>query len=299
MKKRKGLTPLEVIVVLLIIAAILFLFVIGSGITNRHAGELAKRVICGTNLKGLGTVLNVYSSDYDGNFPQLPGKGPWSKRLGFDYYMANPDFTHGGAQSNTPRTITASWFLLVKEADVNPKYLTCPASSQVEFDEIPADKNIVDLWDFGLQPHNHVSYVMQNPYGRFPAHAKLPATFAVAADMNPWFEKGDFVPHATGKNVPQIITPADPETFTLGNSVNHQKLTKKSRFFRTGQNVLFADGHVEWLEQPNCGINKDNIYTFWPTDKDPTAQDIQGGKNPTARDKENDSKSKGDSFLAI
>lgn len=270
-----------------------------------RVGPMAYRIMCGTNLKGLGTALMVYAGDYDGNFPQLPGKGPWSKRLGFDYYMANPDFTPGGAQSNTTRTITASWYLLVREADVNPKSFVCPESrSEIEYDGWnPADKDLVDLWDFRDDALRYVSYAMQNPYGRFPAHTKLPATFAVAADMNPWFrfEKGDFVPPATDKNAPQIITPADPETFSLGNSVNHQQHRSfgPTQYVRIGQNVLFADSHVEWFEQPNCGINKDNIYTFWPTDKDPTAQDIQGGKNPTARDKENDSKSKEDSFLAI
>ena len=36
------------------------------------------------------------------------------------------------------------------------------------------------------------------------------------------------------------------------NSFNHQQ---------EGQNVLFGDGHVEWLSDPFCGTQHDNIYT--------------------------------------
>ena len=47
------------------------------------------------------------------------------------------------------------------------------------------------------------------------------------------------------------------------------------------------------------GIKRDNIYTFWSEDDESADQQKQGGVNPTKRDKENDAKNSGDSFLAI
>lgn len=39
-----------------------------------------------------------------------------------------------------------------------------------------------------------------------------------------------------------------------GNAFAHQE---------DGQNVLFIDTHVGFEKRPFCGINDDNIYTFW------------------------------------
>jgi hypothetical protein len=30
-----------------------------------------------------------------------------------------------------------------------------------------------------------------------------------------------------------------------------------------GQNVLFLDNHIVFAKNPFCGIDEDNIYTFW------------------------------------
>ena len=300
MKKRTGLTLIEVIVIVVILC---FAIVIVLPLMKRRPCS-AFRLICSTNLKGLGTALMVYASDYDDNYPQLPGKGPWSKRLGFDYYMTKPNFTPGGAEEYNSRTITASWYLLVRETDVNPKSFVCPASSQEEFDgRNPAGKDIIELWDFGHNPHNHVSYAMQNPYGRFPANAMAPADFAIAAEMNPWFKDGDIVSPSPGANSENWLTSVNllapywrAEVYVEKYSINWANAYPHER---QGQSVLYGDGHTEWAKTSDVGVKHDNIYTFWPKEKDPTDHDIRIGKNPTARDKENDSKSKDDSFLAI
>ena len=51
-----------------------------------------------------------------------------------------------------------------------------------------------------------------------------------------------------------------------GNSLSHQE---------DGQNVLFLDTHVAFEKRPDCGINDDNIYTFWD------GGDIRRGGMPT------------------
>ncbi len=155
MENRKGLTLVEVIVVFFIILFILFLTAMPQ---LGKVKPIAQRVVCGTNLKGLGTAIVVYANDYDGAYPELPGKGAWSKELGFDYSMMRPDFGPGGAQQLAGRTISASWYLLVRQADVSPKSFVCPSSFQRAFDgENPENLDITELWDFGDDPYKHVS----------------------------------------------------------------------------------------------------------------------------------------------
>jgi prepilin-type processing-associated H-X9-DG protein len=289
MEERKGLSLIEVIVVIVIIFVLLGLLMpLFTGIRKSPI-----RVICGTNLKGLGTAMTVYANDYNGNYPELKGTGPWSKVLGFAYDLTEPDFKDGGAQDNVGRTITASWYMLVREADVAPKSFVCPVSDQEEFDgKNPLNRDIVELWDFGPDPYKYVSYVMHNPYGRFPSHEKLPASFVVAADMNPYMENGDFISNPKDTVLHKKADPSSPFLNQLYNASHHGT---------EGQNVLYADGHSSWETRPDVGVKNDNIYTYWriKTDEKPNELDQRIGQPPTGRSPENDAKDKDDSFLAI
>ncbi len=304
MQNKQALTAVDVIILIIMAVVLMWAFLATCSAPGHQ--KIRNRIVCGINLKGLGTAMTVYAHDYDDNYPQLPGKGLWSRELGFDYDMRSPDFRQGGAQANTARNITASWYLLVREADVSPKSFVCPASTQRPFDGTnPARLDITELWDFGPDPYKHVSYSLHNPYGKHPATAASGANFATAADMNPWFRNGDIIPPGIGGSSPQIIKVEDSKTWSLGNSCNHPPV-KKTLFGRRqikgpaeAQNVVYADGHSVYEKFTNCGSNRDNIYTFWSKEDDPTAQDTQGGTNPTSRSAENDAKSKDDSFLAI
>jgi prepilin-type N-terminal cleavage/methylation domain-containing protein len=296
MKIQKGFTIIELLVVIAIIAMLLAIFMPAMG----KVKKTALRVVCGINQKGLGNAIAVYADNYDGFFPQLPGHGPWSKELGFDYDNPSPDFA--GAQANTPRTITASWYLLTREADVSPKSFVCPESGETGFPgRNPNNLDIVELRDFGTDPYKHMSYAMHNPYGKFPASKNLSSNFAVAADMSPWFRYGDILPKGEGDNPPQIFILLDKNWIT-SNSQNHDtmgELWSDRRYRSPGQNVLYTDGHTSYETISNVGINQDNIYTYCSKEKEPSVQDIQGGAAPTDRNPENDAKSPDDSFLAI
>ncbi|HML73297.1 MAG TPA: hypothetical protein PKB02_02255 [Anaerohalosphaeraceae bacterium] len=287
----------------LITVCILIFFMLELGFRVCYcARKSATRTFCGQNLRTLSLAMNVYAEDHFDNFPQLPGNGPWSKELGFAYDMKKPSFSINGEQSNVGRTITASWYLLVRYADVAPKTFLCPHATMGkyfdtnEFTEFKGHNSnnlaLTDLWDLGPNPYNHINYAMHNPYGKYPVDKSRSVCFAVAADMSPWFYKGDILPPGKDNLPPQIIKFDDPTQLNLsaGNTVYHG---------RYGNNVLYADGHVAWETRSDVGIRNDNIYTYWSTDKEPTKQDIRGGTAPTGRTAENDAKSKEDSFLAI
>jgi hypothetical protein len=320
MKERSKLTLSGLIIIIAVIAFwLLIIFPVLEKVKR-----ISQKVVCGTNLKGLGTAITVYSNDYDDNYPQLPGNGPWAKELGFPYYLEKPDFET--TQSNTPRTISSSLYLLVREADVHPKSFVCPWADQTEFDNSnPNNSSFVDLWDFGIEPYKHVSYSYHNPYGKFSPNGFRSAAFAVSADMNPWFQDGNIVPPGKDNLPPQVIKipaellnvrPWKTEDLTLrrqqnqelrelwkpSNSTNelpHRGPLEKKAKYAEGQNVLFGDGHSSWEKQPNVGVKYDNIYTYWSVEEDPSEQDKQGGTAPTGRSPENDAKSEEDSFLVL
>lgn len=289
MEKSSKLTLVGLIVVAVTLSFMVLLAIAGLKLVKK----IAVHVVCGTNLKGLGTACTVYANDYDDKYPQLPGTGPWAGDLGFPYFLEQPDFQ--GKQSNAIRNITASWYLLVRQADVSPKNFICPYSEMQVFDGTnPENRELRGLWDFGYDPYAHVSYSYHQPYGKYPPEGSRSAAFAIAADMSPWFAGGAFVlpgaePHKK-ENRPRIITLTDESSWKLGTGRYHQ---------RVGQNVLYADGHTSWETQPNVGVKNDNIYTFWSAEENPTDQDRQGGSAPTSRSPENDAKSQDDSFLAI
>ncbi len=288
MKNRKALTLLDVVVAIVIIIVLLAIFMPLFNRVEKHPpGQ-----VCGVNLKGLGTAMIVYANDYDDNFPELPGEGPWAKELGFDYATTRPEFGRGGEQAQTGRPISASWYLLVRETDVSPKSFVCPSSSQVPFGgENPQSLDITELWDFGGNPYKHVSYSMHNPYGKFPADGTRSAAFAVAGDMSPWFLDGDIVSPGKNGEGPQLIG----DDWSINAQVEKMQIQAANSSYHDheGQNVVYGDGHRSYEKRSDVGVRHDGIYTYQ------SGGDIRIGKNPTGRDEGNDAISREDSFLGI
>jgi hypothetical protein len=203
--------------------------------------------------------MQIYAKDYDGESPRAGGKnGIWGGRIQswiadnpFVAYGLNADGTGGKVN------ITSSFYLLVKYTEVSPKRFICKGDKGVtEFD--PADyaakgSKLTDLWDFGPEAREHCSYSYHMPYGLYPLTTSSEPGMAVAADPNPWIDS----PSVKGKD-PSLMGLYMPtrtkEAFKIGNAITHREV---------GQNVLFMGGHTSFQELPFCGINEDNIYTFW------------------------------------
>jgi hypothetical protein len=237
----------------LILILILFCFNIGGWFATNSPG-----LICGTNLSGIGKAMLIYSNDYNDEFPRAGGvNGQWVARTPWwaadnrndAYGLSDPNGIDGRA------SISASLYLLVKYAEVTPKSFVCREDyGTTKFN--PADYGItnryslLDIWDFGPNPPKHCSYSYHMPYGQFALSISSEPGMAVAADRNPWQDS----PFAQARDFQTFNPIGDKETTRAGNTIPHRG---------DGQNVLFMDCHVGFEKQSFCGINDDNIYTYW------------------------------------
>lgn len=269
MKKQKGLTLIELLVIIAIIAMLLAILMP----KRSRVTKVANRVLCADNLKILGTAMKVYAADYDGSFP-LQGAGYshiWSWQ------------THGWQSPEPPwpdekaLSIGASLYLLVREADVSPKTFACAGGSQNEFDGENENRlDLVELWDFGGEyfgdtPRNCVSYAYHMPYstdGRpshFAADRSRSASFAILADKNPWMDPKLKLPDSdlSSETWFEYVARLAPyySNDTITESSWQVKVANAYPHGREGHNVLFADGHSSYEKTTDVGVKHDNIYT--------------------------------------
>jgi len=216
----------------------------------------AYRMVCGSNLSRIGKAMLMYANDYDDEFPRAGGKNSvwsnhtpnWRADSRSVVYGLNADGTGGRA------AISSSLYLLVKYEQVEPKRFVCKQDSRTtEFK--PArygapNKELIDLWDFGPEPTKHCSYSYHMPYGPYALTTSYRPGMAVAADRNPWQDS----PFAKARDFHAFNPDGDRKTAIAGNAIAHQGF---------GQNVLFMDSHVSFQKCSFCGIDDDNIYTYW------------------------------------
>jgi hypothetical protein len=263
--------------------------------------------MCGTNLKGLGNAIVTYSNDNDEEFPRAGrqksqwGKETpnWTKTSEILVWTSDPATTPAGNSA----TIGSCWYYLIKYADVTPKQLICNGDQRArqfkhtEHISATATLELTKLWDFGTpggtnccadDPGIHYSYSYHDPFnhnwgtnaGAFGFNYALTASSnpaqPIAADRNPLldFNAKEYINYPAPLRQPSWNTNTTPPSLQdpdkVGNAASHQ---------RDGQQVLYVDAHVEWEKLPNCGVESDHIYKFWPVDG-PTPQQRQFGDSP-------------------
>ena len=263
--KRKGFTLVELLVVIAIIALLMGILMPALS----KVRQIAHRLVCGTNLSGIGKAMMVYANEYDDEFPRAGGRTSiWADKINnwqaLDRYQAYNIAANGtgGAAS-----ITSSFYLLVKYAEVTPQSFICKSDSGVsEFNPVDYgvyDRDVTQLWDFGPynseqdNPGSHCSYAYHMPYSLYALTTSSDPGLAVAADRNPWIKS----PSGAKKDFPDAyIAGGSSEAVKAGNSPSHQG---------DSQNVLFVDIHVDQEKTPACGVKEDNIYTYWGINQDP------------------------------
>ncbi len=252
--KRKGFTLVELLVVIAIIALLMGILMPALA----RVRQVAFRMVCGTNLSGIGKAMLIYSNDYDDELPRAGGRNSiWAGRI--PQWMADNRYTAYGLSADSSGgmgTITSCFYLLVKYAEVTPKSFVCKGDSGTnEFKPSnyqAGQYELIDLWDFGPEPIEHCSYSYHMPFGLYALTTSSEPGMAIAADRNPWIDS----PAAESKAERFALYNPEGgrETINIGNAIQHQE---------DGQNVLFMDSHVSFMKTPACAINDDNIYTYW------------------------------------
>jgi hypothetical protein len=249
---------------------------------------IAYRMVCGSNLSGIGKALLLYAGDSQESYPMPGVSGSLTnyaanmQRLN-SYDGATTVFTDNPVQG----TIGSVFFMLIKYEDVAAKQFNCKGDSKAEMFKIssygpgsPAtvkttQTDVTKLYDFGSLPGKHNSYSYHNPFAHgtpsvsgFPVSVNSKPNAPLAADRNPGLDKNALaylVGGSTQGGSKAVNTTADlPYAKWLDGTYNEYKdkdfVYNAYPHQREGQNVLYNDGHVKFESQTNVGIDNDNIY---------------------------------------
>ncbi len=314
--KKKGFTLVELLVVIAIIAMLLAILMPALS----KVRQLAQRIMCSTNLSGIGKAMLTYATDdkYE-SFPisGSPGaywdKGDGTKAGTCSWDWRDPKaFPESGTGTKTA-TVSSCLYLLIKYADVSANQFICPGSDQKKFEVKNYDMSgggsdfsgdtSTDVWDFGKKNTpggENPKALGTRGKGHCSYSYEMPMIFQNAAVIN---GVAGTAHHASSTSNPSKAVLADrnpywqspADTKNTGallyewDDTNHRvipsSIPKGNATYhqQDGENVLFVDNHTKFEKSANCGVESDNIYTVWSTSSNgPTTPGIiDSSKSPS------------------
>jgi prepilin-type N-terminal cleavage/methylation domain-containing protein len=283
-KTKRGFTLIELLVVISIIALLIAILLPSLA----KARELADRVSCSANIRSMIQSMTIYAQSNNGAFPNIPG----SASTTYENQAVNPagyvntqlpgqvveEWYSSGNSANFASPLGSLWINLILSGQDSPKTFLCPSDplanhASVEYDNNATGGTEDTYGQFGVMTVGGTpsttgqgeSYSIAYPWMyNASASATSPETAGnwwtndsrsdvpMVSDMAPLSGVGS----GTMQRLTTVLNTANTYGPYIYNSGNHNG---------DGQNVGFADDHVEWDTSPYVGEQGDNIFTFNPS----------------------------------
>jgi prepilin-type N-terminal cleavage/methylation domain-containing protein len=229
MRHKRGFTLIELLVVIAIIALLVSILLPTLG----RAREMARRVKCGMNLKGIGTALHMYETDNDNTMPTLGHPDGASVTQQGGTPNVYQESQRGTFWNNEWDCIIQSYWLLADAGDVSERSFGCPSDGGYKRPERKNDQ------DVGWEDEENVSYGFQPT-----VHADNEAYPGAPAQSPGTYIAGD--------------RPSGLES----HSANHPE--NGSNLLAVGSNVKWNDetrqSNGDWVADNNVGVLQNNVF---------------------------------------
>jgi prepilin-type processing-associated H-X9-DG protein len=264
----------------LVVIALLIAILLPSLMRARH---LAKRAVCAANLRCICQSMHIYANDNEEWFPhhyyrepKVPSANERDVAVRWEGTMGSNEFLKITEQTTPQKSPdrshpSRSLFMLVVGGNNAPSAFLCPGSRDVE-DSL---RNLEDGREVACMPgvnrfdfrgYDRLSYGYQLPYGkRAKPRNGMDPRMALSADKGPYYTSGGEALPGSGTvrdARSDVMPPEDWGEDAIRRELDAWRPYNSRNHNGEGQNVLFADCHVEFVKRPIVGVNYDNIYTL-------------------------------------